>query len=89
MAGAVVFGLLAKPLLLTNIISVVCVALALVLVTAARRSVKALRFDVHEALNNIGNDELELGEYEDAPPETIRLKKMDNTNGHRSSRVSE
>jgi hypothetical protein len=50
--------------------------------------VRALRYDVHEALNNIGNDELELGEFDtiDNSPETIRLKKV---NGKRSARVSE
>ena len=86
--AAITIGMVAEPMVLTNIVSVAAAAISVVLAFVARRTVKALRFDVHEALNNIGNDDLELADYE-APPETIRLKKMDHTNGHKSSRVSE
>lgn len=88
MAGAVGVGLVSQPMLVTNIVSVAATGIAVVFCVVARRIVKALRFEVHEALNNIGSDELELTDYE-PKPETIRLKKMGHTNGSRSSRVSE
>jgi hypothetical protein len=87
-AGAVTIGLVKEPMLVTNIVSCVVTFTSLVFVMVARRIVKALRFEVHEALNNIGNEELVLEEYE-PKPETIRLKKMGRANGSRSSRVSE
>lgn len=87
MAGAIGIALLAKPLLVTNIVALIVTTVALLLVKVARREVKKLRYEVHEALNNIGNDELELGDYIDNRPDaTIRLKRV---NGNSSSRVSE
>lgn len=86
-AGAVGIALLARPMFVTNVISIVLVMVGLILVIKARAIVKALRHDVHEVLHNIGND--------DAPPddfpvedgeEIIRLKRINNTNGN--SRVS-
>lgn len=90
MAGAVGIALVTKPLLVTNVISLIITALALVLILVSRRQVRALRWDVHEALNNIGNEDLELEDFDpetvDNRPETIRLKKV---NGRTSTRVSE
>jgi hypothetical protein len=88
MGGAVAIALVTQPMLVTNIISVAVAGTCVVLLVVARRNVKALRFEVHEALNNIGNEDLELEDYE-PKPETIRLKKMDHTNGRKSSRISE
>jgi hypothetical protein len=87
LAGAIALGLMARPMLLVTIISIITTALSLILVTVARRQVTALRYDVHEALNNIGNDDLVLEDFDPDPePERIVLKRM---NGKRSSRVSE
>jgi hypothetical protein len=90
-AGAVGFGLLDKPLLVTNIICLVTTVVALVTVWLARRQLRALRYEVHEALNNINtaDDEL-IQEVSEPPAEPITLKKIDNrVNGKRSTRVSE
>jgi hypothetical protein len=89
MAGAIAIALLAKPLLMTNIIALIVTAVALLLIKVARREVKTLRYEVHEALNNIGNEDLELKDYDvidNRPDATIRLKKV---NGNSSTRVSE
>src|SRR4029077_12931884 len=88
MAGSAGFVFLTRPLFVTNVISIVLVVVGLILVIRSRAMVKALRHDVHEALNDIGNDELVLGsDYPaDEQTETIRLKRINNTNG--SSRVS-
>lgn len=88
MAGAIGIALVSQPMLVTNVVSIIITTMALILILVCRRQVRALRYDVHEALNNIGNDELELGEFDtiDNSPETIRLKKV---NGKRSARVSE
>jgi hypothetical protein len=92
MASAIGFGLLTKPMLATNIVSFVLVVASLICVWVSRRIVRGLRHDVHEALNNINNDDdeliLKLDEYDpdEAEPKTIQLKKV---NGQRSTRVSE
>jgi hypothetical protein len=91
MAGAIAIALLAKPLLMTNIIALIVTAVALLLIKISRREVKHLRYEVHEALNNIGNEDLILNGYGDdiidnRPDATIKLKKV---NGNSSSRVSE
>ena len=88
MAGATGFVFLTRPMFATNVISIVLVVVGLILVIRSRAMVKALRHDVHEALNDIGNDELVLGsDYPaDEQTETIRLKRINNING--SSRVS-
>lgn len=88
MAGAIGLALLTKPLLVTNVVSIIIVIMALILIYVSRRQVRALRYEVHEALNNIGNEDLELDDFDpiDNRPETIRLKKV---NGRNSSRVSE
>jgi len=89
MAGAIGVALVIQPMLVTNVVSLVITTVALILIYVAKRQVRALRYDVHEALNNIGNDDLELSDtFEpiDNKPETIRLKRV---NGKRSARVSE
>jgi hypothetical protein len=89
MAGAIGIALVSQPMLVTNVVSIIITTVALILIYVARRQVRALRYDVHEALNNIGNDDLELDdtfETIDNTPETIRLKRV---NGKRSARVSE
>lgn len=88
MGAGIAIGLFTQPMLITNIVAVICALFAVVFIYVARRSLNALRHDVHEALNNIGNDEIETAPYE-VPAETIRLKKMGHTNGTRSSRISE
>lgn len=86
-AAATFLSGLARPIVLVTIISIITTVLSLGLVIIARRQVRALRHDVYEALHNIGNDDLELEDYDPEPPaEKIILKRM---NGHRSSRVSE
>jgi hypothetical protein len=89
MAGAIGIALLAEPLLMTNIIALIITAVALLLIKISRKEVKTLRYEVHEALNNIGNEDLELKDYDvidNTPDATIRLKRV---NGNSSSRVSE
>jgi len=91
MAGAIGIALLAKPLLMTNIIALIITAVALLLIKVSRREVKMLRHEVHEALNNIGNEDLILNGYSDDVIDNrydanIKLKRV---NGNSSSRVSE
>jgi hypothetical protein len=88
-SAAAVIAYLAGPMLVTNIVSVVCVAISIILVTIARRQVNALRHDVHEALHNIGNDDEDDDEDQPYPvTEKVTLKKM-KVNGTTSARVSE
>jgi hypothetical protein len=91
MASAIGFGLLTKPILATNIVSFVLVVASFICVWMSRRIVRGLRHDVHEALNNINNDDsgliLKTDEYDpEDEPKTFRLKKV---NDQRSARVSE
>jgi hypothetical protein len=87
MGGAIGLAFLRTPEIATNAISFALVFASLVCVVISRRHVNALRHDIHEALNNIGNDsdeiEHELVDYE---PEAFQLKRV---NGKRSARVSE
>jgi hypothetical protein len=88
MAGAIGIALLSGPMLVTNIVAITTTVVALTLVYVARKQVGALRHDVHEALNNINNDNLET--LHEVPPvdgpEPIRLKRVNN---YPNSRVSE
>jgi hypothetical protein len=89
---AIIIGLIGRPMLVTNIISVSCATVSIILVIVARRQVRALKHDVHEALHNINADD-DDDEDDDTPvpyptDEHITLKKM-NVNGTASARVSE
>ena|SRR5215831_1041631 len=82
-AGVSAWALLVHPILLTNIICLTTSIACLILTYAAGRLVRKLRFDVHEALNNIGNDELD--EVVTDMTEHISLRKI---NDQPSSRIS-
>jgi hypothetical protein len=86
-ASAVGIALLARPMFVTNVISIVLVILGLILVIKASAIVKALRHDVHEVLHNIGNEDAPADDFpvEDGE-EIIRLKRINNSNGN--ARVS-
>lgn len=90
MAGAIGFALLRTPQLVTSIVSFCLTVAAVLCVWIARKQVRALRYDVHGALNDINSvsddDEELTHKLEDYDPETFHLKKV---NGKRSSRVSE
>src|SRR5215475_10427990 len=80
-------GMIGHPMLVTNIVSFVLVSVSLILVIVARRQVRALKHDVHEALNNINDEDDIEDEYADIT-EKVTLKKM-KVNGTKSARVSE
>jgi len=84
-------GMIGHPMLVTNIVSFVLVSVSLILVIVARRQVRALKHDVHEALNNINAEDDDEDDIEDEYAditEKVTLKKM-KVNGTKSARVSE
>jgi hypothetical protein len=92
-AGAIGIGLFNKPMLVANMLAFILCVLSVVCVWVARRQVRALRYDIHEALNNINYPYAEVEEeigakptLEDYEPEKFHLKRV---NGKSSSRVSE
>jgi len=58
-AGAIAVAILDRFAIVTEIASVVMVTISLIFVLTARRIVKDLRYQVHDIVNDIHNEELE------------------------------
>jgi len=65
-AGAIGAAILDRFALVTEIASIVMVAVMLVFVLTAKRIVKELRYQVHDVINNIHNDDIDEEISEDA-----------------------
>jgi hypothetical protein len=78
-AGAIGVAIFDRLAFVTEVISLVAAILAISCAWVARRMVRDLRYQVHEVLNDIGNDELEV--VADPEPEAAVFKLEDRKSG--------